>query len=112
MRIDSIRFVLLFAALLSLLALTACQDGPAPLTAEVPLHLEDHLDDAVITGSEVPSDVPEAIEWRFDELQPDWKPIVPPPTNVKPAQVERTKDSLRITLTRANSHRLGPFGGI
>ena len=52
-------------------SLGGCQDAPAPLTAEVPLHLEDHLGAAVITGSEVPSDVPEAVEWRFDEPQAD-----------------------------------------
>ena len=112
MRINSTGSVLLLAAMSSLLTLTTCQDGPTPLTAEVPLHLEDHLDTAVITGSELPSDVPEPVEWRFDEPQPDWKPLVPPRPNIKPAQVRRTKDSLRITLTRANSHRLGLFGGI
>ena len=111
-RIDSTGSVLLLAAISSLLTLTTCQDGPTPLTAEVPLHLEDHLDAAVITGSELPSDVPEPVEWRFDEPQPDWKPIVPPRPNIKPEQVKHTKDSLRITLTRANSSSRGLFGGI
>ncbi len=84
-------------------ALAGCQSSPAPLTAEVPLHLEDHLDTAVITGSEAPSDVPEAVEWRFDEPQPDWKPVAHPRVpDMKPAQVERTKDGLRVSLTRAN----------
>jgi len=88
-------------SLVVLLALTlvGCQSGPAPLTAEVPLHLEDHLDTAVVTGSEVPSDVPEAVEWRFDEPQLDWKSVVPPPPNVKPAKLTRTEDALRISLT-------------
>ena len=106
MRMDSTGFVLLLAATSSLLTLTTCQDAPAPLTAEFPLHLEDHLDAAVITGSEAPSDVPEVVEWSFDEPQTDWKTIVPPRPNIKPAQVRRTKDSLRITLTRANSSSL------
>ena len=51
--------------------LGACQNGPAPLTADVPLHLEDHLDAATVVGSEVPADVPVPVEWRFDEPQPD-----------------------------------------
>ncbi len=38
-----------------------CKSGPAPLTAEVPLHLEEHLDAATIEGSEVPADVPAAV---------------------------------------------------
>ena len=92
-------------ALTSLLLLTGCQDGPAPLTAEVPLHLEDHLDAAVVTGSEVPNNVPEAVEWRFDEPQPDWKPLVPLVPSVKPARVKRAKDSLRVTLTKETDYR-------
>ena len=96
---------LALSVLLPLFLLTACQDGPAPLTAEVPLHLEDHLDAAVITGSEVPSDVPAAVEWRFDEPQPDWKPVVPLVPSIKPARVKRTKDSLRITLTKETDYK-------
>ena len=96
---------LALSVLLPLFLLTGCQDGPAPLTAEVPLHLEDHLDAAVITGSEVPSDVPAAVEWRFDEPQPDWKPLVPLVRSVKPARVKRTKDSLRITLTKETDYK-------
>ncbi len=34
--------------------------GPAPLTVDMPLHLEEHLDDATIVGSEVPEDIPES----------------------------------------------------
>ena len=48
--------------------------GQPPLTAEVPLHLEDHLDAATIVGSNMPADVPESVEWRFDEPQSGWKP--------------------------------------
>ena len=44
------------------------------LTADLPLHLEDHLGAATIFGSEVPADLPEPMEWRFNEPQPDWKP--------------------------------------
>lgn len=43
--------------------------GPTPLTVDMPLHLEDHLDDATTVGSEVPDDIPEPVEWRFDESQ-------------------------------------------
>ena len=73
--------------------LAGCQNGPVPLTAEVPLHLEDHLDDAVITGSEAPSDIPEPIEWRFDEPQPDWKPAWPFDPDVEPAKLTRIEDA-------------------
>ena len=47
------------------------------LTAEMPLYLEDHLDAAHIEGSDVPEDLPETVEWRFDEPQPEWRPANP-----------------------------------
>ena len=78
--------------------------SPSPLSAESPLHLENHLARAKIVGSEVPSDLPEAVEWRFDEPQPDWKAAVPLVSSVKPAQLTRTEDALRLTLTMANDY--------
>jgi len=71
----------------------------------MPLHLEDHLDTAHIEGSEVPKDLPEPVEWRFDEPQPDWKVIDPCKFDIdsKPAEVVRTEDALRIVLTKANA---------
>ncbi len=91
----------LLTALLTLSG-AACRSGPAPLTAERPLHLEEHLDVATIEGSEVSEDIPERVEWRFDKPQPDWKPFVPRETSIKPVQMARTEDALRLTLTEAN----------
>jgi arylsulfatase A-like enzyme len=75
------------------------------LTADLPLHLEDHLDVARIEGSEVPEDIPAPVEWHFDEPQPDWKPVIPLVPSVKPLQMTRTDDSLRITLTEATEYK-------
>ena len=64
------------------LTLVSCSDstsGSTVLTAEMPLHLEDHLEAATILGSEVPADVPAAVEWRFDEPQPGLDFGTPPP---------------------------------
>ncbi|MFB3129770.1 MAG: hypothetical protein ACE1Y7_08760, partial [Lysobacteraceae bacterium] len=91
----------LLTVLLTLIS-AGCKSGPAPLTAEVPLHLEEHLDAASIEGSEVPADVPAAVEWRFDEPQRDWKPVAAWFPKGKPVQVTRTKDALRLTLTEAH----------
>ncbi len=55
----------LLAFVLALIC-AGCDSGPAPLTAEMPLHLEDHLDAATIVGSEETDDIPQAVEWRFD----------------------------------------------
>jgi arylsulfatase A-like enzyme len=68
------------------------------LTAEKPLHLEEHLDVARIEGSEPPVAGPETIVWRFDEPQPDWKAfsLIAPP-NLREAT--RADDALRIRVT-------------
>jgi len=87
--------------------------GPAPLTVDMPLHLEDHLDAATIVGSEVPAELLEPVEWHFDEPQPDWKPVVRREPGIKPVQLTRTEDALRLTLTEANrGSRDNLHGGI
>ncbi len=72
------------------------------LTAEVPLHLEEHLDAAKIVGSEVPKDVPEAIEWRFDKPQPDWKPAKPISAQWEAVKPVQAGDALHLPLTAEN----------
>ncbi|MEE9183479.1 MAG: sulfatase, partial [Acidimicrobiia bacterium] len=81
--------------------------GPAPLTVDMPLHLEEHLDDATIVGSEVPEDIPEPVEWRFDEPQPDWRPANPIPAQVEAVRPVRVDDALRLPLT-VEKHADGP----
>jgi hypothetical protein len=107
---------MMFLTLIIMLMGLSCS-GPKSdqtlLTATVPLLLEDHIDSATIIGSEVPKDILEPVEWRFDEPQPDWKPIKPIPTKseaVKPVQVE---DALRLPLTPRNRvYGFGLFGVI
>jgi hypothetical protein len=87
------------AGLLFPLVLCLGCGSPAPLTVDMPLHLEEHLDDATIVGSEVPADIPEPVEWRFDDPQPDWrsaKPIAEQWDAVAPVRVD---DALRLSLT-------------
>ena len=62
--------------------------GPEPLTVDMPLHLEDHLDVATIVGSEVPADLLVPIVWHFDQPQPDWKPVIPLTSSMEPVQTE------------------------
>jgi len=72
--------------------------GPAPLTVDMPLHLEEHLDAVTIVGSDVPQNLPEPIVWDFSEPQPDW--IAPQHFNPTiPALIlEQTDDALRVTF--------------
>jgi arylsulfatase A-like enzyme len=72
------------------------------LQADVPLHLEDHVELAVIEGSDVPDDVPQPVEWNFDEPQPEWQIVEPwKPERTRP-ELSRTEDALRIALGDAD----------
>ena len=102
----------MFLAFIIMLIAFSCSgpesDQPV-LTAELPLHLEEHIDDARIEGSEVPGDLPAPVEWRFDEPQPDWKPVKPLDKKWKTVKTVRVDDALRLNLTaehRADGPRL------
>ncbi|MHC4711350.1 MAG: sulfatase-like hydrolase/transferase [Planctomycetota bacterium] len=82
------------------LLLVSCSGSPpgSPvLTADIPLHLEEHLDAATIVGSDVPEDVPQPVVWSFDEAQPDWLPA-PVPDQMAPVRLSVADDALRMTL--------------
>ncbi len=84
----------MFLTLVIMLMAFSCSGSESDqplLTAEVPLHLEEHIEAASIEGSEVPENLPAPVEWRFDEPQPDWKPAKPISAKhqaVKPVPVE------------------------
>jgi arylsulfatase A-like enzyme len=91
------------AIMLAALSCSGPESEQALLTAEVPLHLEDHLDAATIEGSRALSDLAKPVEWDFSEPQPDWwpvDPINPKWDAVKPVRVE---DALRLPLTTGNA---------
>ena len=92
---------------MTLVSCSGSSSGSTVLTADMPLHLEDHLEAATIFGSDVPADVPAAVEWRFDEPQPDWTSARLPPFG-RPVQT-RTANALRLSVEEAN--RL-PFGNL
>ncbi len=73
--------------------------GPAPLTVDMPLHLEDHLDAATIVGSEVPEDALDpSIVWDFSEPQPEWKALEHFNPTIPALTLERTDDALRVSF--------------
>jgi arylsulfatase A-like enzyme len=89
--------------LLALLGLASCGPG-APdrtLTANVPLHLEEHLAQAVVTGSVVPGDIPQPVVWSFDEVRPEWKALPLGKWPFEPTRLARTDDALRVTLGKS-----------
>jgi hypothetical protein len=106
------RLPLLLALPLLLLAACDHRADRVPLEAEVPLHLEEHLADARVEGSEVPKELPEAAEWRFDKPQAEWKAVVPLVPGVGPVEVEQAKGALRVGLTESTRQRRGLRGGI
>ncbi len=75
--------------------------GPEALTVEVPLHLEEHLDDATVMGSEVPEDLPDPEVWNFDEAQTEWKALPVARFDLEPTRLSRTDDALRVTLGKS-----------
>jgi len=99
-RLQKARPVCLYALQVPVMLSLAC-GSPAPLTVEMPLHLEEHLDAATIVGSEVPEDMLQPVEWRFDEPQPDWRAVKPVSQQqaIRPIRVD---DALRLPLTAAN----------
>ncbi len=83
------------------LPLLSCSGSPSDsvvLTAEMPLHLEEHLDAANVVAAEVPEDIPAAIEWTFDQPQTDWKALHHFNPEIPPPQIEQTEDALRVSL--------------
>jgi len=82
----------------------ARSSSPAPLTADVPLHLESHLDAAKIEGSAAPVDPPRPVEWRFDQPQPAWKAALPFNPTLAPASLSRTEDALRVRLAADSTY--------
>jgi len=99
--------VMLFSLVIVLMA-SSCSgpDSDQPLlTAELPLHLEEHTYNAKIVGSEVPEDLHVSVVWNFDEPQPDWKPINfigEDYEAIKPIQID---DGLRLPMTTSNQIR-------
>ncbi len=99
----------LLSVLVLLLAAIGCVgpgEGPLPLTAEVPLHLEEHLDTARIEGSRVPEKAPAAVEWDFSEPRPEWEIITPLIKSGEPIRTRQRPDALRLRVTERN--QLGP----
>lgn len=95
------------------LALLACRpSGPEALSVRQPLHLEEHLAAARIEGSAVPQDLPEDVEWRFEEPQAAWKPVVPLVPGVAPAAVSQQDGALRIEVGEPNRYRRRLGGGV
>ena len=104
----------IFPATLLGLTLVSCSGSPSGstvLTADMPLHLEEHLDVATIVGSEVPMDAPAVTEWRFHEPQEDWTPTVSWDPARDPVEVTQLDDALRVTLTDGTRNSNGRPGG-
>ena len=113
----ALRFLRRTAIPIAILLASGCSGPEAErrtlLTAELPLHLEEHVDAANIVGSEVPEETPEIVEWRFNKQQPDWQPADPINPDIKPVSVSRTDDALRLSLEEAGrTHQGNLFGAI
>lgn len=68
------------------------------IRAVYPIHLEEYITQAKVRGSEAPKNIEAAVEWRFDERQTDWKPIIPLRKSVLPVRTEQKDDALCLIL--------------
>ncbi len=89
--------VILFFVLM-LFGCSGPESDQSLLTAELPLHLEEHLDAAKIEGSEIPEDAPKLVEWNFDKPQSDWQQISPFSKEAKTLEQIQTEDALRLVI--------------
>ncbi len=104
----------IFPATVLGLTLVACSGSPSGstvLTADMPLHLEDHLDAATVVGSEVPDDIPEPVEWLFDEPQPDWKPAYGYEFSQELVTLVSTGDALQVVIEEEHVDSDGDYCG-
>ena len=65
------------AVLLALLPyMIGCDAGAeGPLTADgTVLHLDEHLADAIVVGSEIPTDLLQSVDWDDEDLLAEWGP--------------------------------------
>ena len=90
------------------------QPSSAVLTAEVPLHLAAHLEEASVKGSELPEELPAPKEWRFDRPQPDWKPVGYARPSERLPEVRYVEDAVRLTMSSAERPEgwENPHGGL
>ena len=112
MKRSAIHIIALLVVLSAILLLFGCKDTEpeqqTALTAEMPLYLEEHLDAAHIVGSKVPDDALKPVEWRFDQPQPDWKPLKPISEQMEAVKPVRVEDALRLSLTVKNRNPKNP----
>ena len=102
LRSAAVSLCCLGAGVLMLALALGCQEpqpSSAVLTAEVPLHLEDHLGAATVEGSELPLQPPTPEEWRFDQPQLDWKPVGYARPTARLPEIRYIEDAVRLTLS-------------
>ena len=92
-------------------AVPACASRAAPpSSAGGTPRLQGQRDAAQSDRSGSPATIPGAVEWRFSEPQPDWKPALPFPGS-QMADLERAPDALRVTLSEGSRLSDGSLGG-
>ena len=81
------------------LVMSGCNDWETSSASDpsgLPIHLEDRLDSARIESSALPTDLPPAVEWEFDQARLDWKVVTPFDPTLEPARLEPTENGLSV----------------
>ncbi len=80
--------------------LSSCSDNDNSfLHSEATLHLESHLEHAVIETGGLATGGPEEIRWSFNEPQEDWRPLLLPRAGggVVASDVSTSENALRLS---------------
>lgn len=101
--------LLIGAALVVAMPACASRAAPPSSVGGTP-RLQGQRDAAQADRSGSPATIPGTVEWRFSEPQPDWKPALPFPGS-QMADLERTTDALRVTLSEGSRLSDGSLGG-
>ena len=104
------------AALLAILPyIIGCEAGTeGPLTADgAVLHLEEHLADAVVSGSQIPADVVRSVDWNADDLLAHWRATGSEGRNRRlaeePGIISAGGGALRLTADARHSNDRGAY---
>jgi arylsulfatase A-like enzyme len=87
------------------------------LSARVPLHLNDHLQDATIVASDLPVEPPAAVEWKFGKGGLRWTSFGLPDKGEEfpktPVETVDTEDAVSLILKAKNRDTLWrPYSGM
>ena len=102
--------------------ISGCADVPATLESAAVIHLEEHLESALVKSAKPPTKVPNQVDWIFADGRANWRPLRRPATSEDDSPSGRASrrasiltnvdDALRLSLSDASRFGEMLIGGI